>query len=129
MACNDVYAKGKEAHSDFDEVLKQYTHLGGLSAQFIQSALETDRPAEVLYALGKDLDEAARISSLSPLKQAVAMERLAAKLAAPKKVSKAPAPISPLGTNKANLGNKDPEEMSTKEWMEWREKQMKVKRA
>lgn len=127
-ACNAVYEQGVSTHADFKEVLGNYTSLGGLSQEFLSAALETEAPHEVIYALGKDLDEAARIMELPPLKKAVAMERLAAKLKKPAPVSKAPAPIKPVGGNKGG-STPDPEKMSTKEWMAWREKELKAKRA
>lgn len=57
---------------------------------------------KVIAALAEDPEEAERILSLPPVKQALALNKLAAKVnkpatPAPKPISKAPAPVTPIG--------------------------------
>ena len=126
-ACNSVADAGKAQYADFNTVIANYANLGGLNEQFVRAALETDAAPQVIYHLGKDLDKAAEIMALPPLKQAVALARLADKLKAPKAVSKAPAPIEPIGS-RGSSGDKNPENMTTEQWMKWREKEAKDRR-
>ena len=49
-----------------------------------------------LYELGKNLDEAARIMALPPVRQAVELTKISGKLTAPKAPTKATPPIKPL---------------------------------
>jgi hypothetical protein len=93
---NDVYSAGVAEHQDFDESIKNLGLLGA-SEDFFKSIVELEDAHKVLYALGSNPEEAARILALSPLKQGRELERLASK-PAPKKtgkpVSNAPDPIS-----------------------------------
>lgn len=98
--CNDTFAKGSEAFGKegFSESLGMLQALGVMSVDFLQAALETAAPEKVLHTLGQDPDEAVRIASLPPIRQAIELDRMATKLAAPAKpqISKVPAPINPL---------------------------------
>ena len=70
----------------------------------IEAAQEADNPAAALHYLGKNLDEAVRVSALSPTKMGAAMVKLSATLAtkateakaAAKAATKAPAPMEPV---------------------------------
>jgi hypothetical protein len=123
-ACDAVAEAGKSAHADFDSAIKNFGSLGGLQPGFVEAALESGSPSEVLYHLGKDLDEAARIMALTPLKQAAELARLAEKLKTPKSISKAPEPIKPLGGGKT-VGQKSPDDMTMAEFVAWRDKSKK----
>jgi len=119
-ACNTAYTKGKTEFQDFDETLRTFGMLGGLTPEFLEVATDLPDGHKVLYALGKNPDEASRVMSLPPLKMAAELARMADKLGkpAPTSVSGAPAPITPVdGTTRVE---KDPERMSTDEWMRWR---------
>jgi hypothetical protein len=82
---------------------------------------------KVIYALGKNPEEASRILALSPVQQGRELERLALKAGQPatKAVSKAPAPITPV--DGSTTVEKDPSKMSTDEWMKWRNKTTKTR--
>jgi len=128
-ACNDVYEAGKAAYNDFEDVLKNYRDIGGLTPGLIEAALETGEGHKVLYELGKDRDLAYKIMKMSPVKMGVEVSKVAAKVSQPPKpapVSKAPAPIKPV--KGAANAEPDPEKMSTAEWMEWREKKLEEER-
>lgn len=95
--CNDAWAKGTAAFADFPQAVENLKRAvgdasGGLPQGFLESALATDDPAQVLHALGGNLEEAARIASLPPAKQAIAMTKLAAAPAKPRQ-SGAPVPV------------------------------------
>ena len=88
--CNESAELGRKAHPDFDVTLSELRKVAPLidgagrpmlAPEFVEAALATGRGHEVLYALGKDKPEADRIMSLAPMKQAVELERFAAKLA------------------------------------------------
>jgi hypothetical protein len=107
-ACNAIYAKGAGEFTDFDQALANFRLLGGLPPALIEAAQETDAPHAVLYDLGKNPEEAARILSLPPIRMAAAVAKMAAKAVTPPapKVSKAPEPVKPLGG--AGRAEKDP---------------------
>ena len=81
----------------------------------------SDIAPKLMAFMSQNPDEVARIANLPLARQAAEIGRLEGKiLATPSapKVSKAPAPIDPIGGNKG--GTKDPAQMSQKEFNEWR---------
>lgn len=94
--CNQLFAKGTAAHNDFDKVLKGFVTLGGLPPQLVQAALEFENPHELIYELGKDLNEASRVIQMTPVQQATALAKLA--LRKPE-ISSAPAPVRAVVDN------------------------------
>lgn len=136
--CNSAAAEGRTAYADFDArvgALKQLVDNNNPSEvlgynQFLSAALETGAASTVLHALGGDLDEAARILALPPVRMAVELTKLATKVEEEKKLSGAPRPIRPVGgrgvTHEA-IDPADPDRadgLSTKAWMERRERQL-----
>lgn len=112
-ASNRVFDEGVQKHGEtFKEGVANLNALGIMSPEVVHAAIATGQAADVLNALGSDVDEAARIAALSPVQMGVEMAKLAAKLQAPKEarqVSRAPAPITPVsGANQANLDVYDP---------------------
>jgi hypothetical protein len=93
-------------------------------AQTIQAS---DVGPDIIYWLGTNPKESARIANLSPFMQAKEIGRIEAKLAADppvKKTSTAPAPIAPVtarSTSTPGYDTTDPrsvKNMSTSEWIE-----------
>lgn len=128
--CNRAFEAGKQAFPDFVNAVSTVQMVDGYSNSVIEAALATGAPADVLYQLGKNPDEAERIFSLPPVRMAVELGKLAStpKPAAPKPpISSAPPPIKPLNS-KPQAVEKDPEKMSDAEWLEWRETQVAAKR-
>ena len=130
-SCDAAYKVGKEAHTDFDSALTNFQKLGGLPIDTAQMILETDNPAEVFYALGKDLDKAQEIFDLPPVKRAAALVKFGAKLETPaktKKISDAPEPIRPTrsggGAQEADLYS---ERTPIDSWMKQRNKDLAEK--
>ena len=115
---------GAEQYPDFQSAVITLDALG-ISQDSVESILGMDDAHKVIYALGKNPDEASRILSLPPIQQGRELERLALKSAqpAPKAVSKAPAPITPIDSS-ATVET-DPSKMSMADWAKWREKNSK----
>ena len=102
-------------------------------AQAIQAS---DIGPEVIYFLGSNPKEAARISRLPPVLQAKEIGKIEANLASSppvKKTSSAPAPIAPVAartTGGASYDTTDPRSlktMTTSEWIE-AERQRQIKK-
>lgn len=117
--CNEVYSSGKSEFGDFDDTLGNFRMLGGLQQPFLEAVTQLPDAHRVLYALGSDMDNAARIMSLPPVPMAIELAKLASKPVSAKPVSNAPKPIRPI--DGAPKGNPDPSKMTMDEWIKWRE--------
>jgi hypothetical protein len=99
--CNSIFEAGQKAHGDeFKEAVTNLNVLGLMQPALVEAAMVTDTPADVIHYLGTDVDEAARIMALPPIRMAAELVKLSGKLAAPTagtQVSRAPAPITPIG--------------------------------
>lgn len=125
-----LYAEGKKNHADFDDTLKNYSKIGGFTQQFVDAAIETGAGADIIHALGNDLGEAQRIMGLPAVAQGVAMAKYAQDLVAKKLIpvsgAKAPLPVTVGGGGKKGTPTLyDTEELSTKDWIKQREKDLK----
>lgn len=121
--CNEVYSSGKSEFGDFDDTLGNFRMLGGIPQQVLEAVTQLPDAHKVLYALGQNMDEAARIVNLAPVPMAMALAKLAMSPVKAKPVSNAPPPIRPIdGTAKSTSS---PDDMSTAEWIKWREDQLK----
>jgi hypothetical protein len=124
-ACNKVFDAGKgEYGGDWDSSLRTFQMLGGASPDFLQAITSMDHGHKVLHALGQDPETAERVLSLPPLRMALELARLEAKVSAsaptPKPVSKAPAPITPVGGKSAPV---EPSEFaSTADYIAWKKR-------
>lgn len=132
--CNEVYNTGVKEYPDFTAAMAGFNDLGGLQPHLVQAIFDSAGPEiahHLLYDLGKDKDRAYELLRLrSPFKLAVELNKMADKhrpKPAPAPVSKAPAPPEPLRAGASAPPPKEPAQMSTKEWMEWRAKQKKVR--
>jgi hypothetical protein len=96
--CNRIAAEGAKAFPDFDDALKNLGALGALNEQVLQTVIATGDGARLLYELGSDPAEAAKVLTLPPSLLAIELgKRSAIKPArAATAISKAPAPIVPL---------------------------------
>ena len=126
----DWVAKVEKVRSvapDFDAVFNNVA-----SIEFAPMALEAvaqhPKGAEIAYMLGKDVGEAYRIAALPPSQQLMAIGEIAARtnVPKPKTVSTAPAPVKPVGSSSG--GKKSINEMSDKEYNEFRANQIKQRR-
>jgi len=122
---HDKEEEARNKYDDFEQVAyNPNLRITDAMAQTIQAS---DNGPDVAYFLGSNPKEADRISRLSPLLQAREIGKLEAKLASDppvKKVSSAPAPITPIRGGKVNApavyDTTDPrsiKSMSTSEWI------------
>lgn len=123
-ACNRVHAAGVKEFPDFDTAIANL-HMVGINRDFLELATTSDAGAKLLNYLGHDLDEAARITAMSPVQMARELTKLEYKLNQPvaaKPVSKAPAPIKPVGANgSTDAGLRD--DLPMDEWLRRRNKE------
>ncbi|WP_426111032.1 hypothetical protein [Massilia sp. PWRC2] len=123
-SCNRVHAQGVKEFPDFDAALANL-HMVGMNRDFLELATTSDAGAKLLHYLGNDLDEAARITALSPVQMARELTKLEYKLGQPvaaKPVSKAPAPVKPIGANgSTDTGLRD--DLPLDEWLRRRNKE------
>lgn len=120
----ELLEKGEEKFDDFEEVLTS-SNVDISRAAFL-AILESDIAPELMYHLCKNEDEAKRISALPAFAQAKEIGKLEDKLQAKpqKQISKAPAPITPIGTGKAG-GDTLSDDIPIDEWMRRRNKQVR----
>lgn len=121
-ACNKVFEAGKSEFSDFDSSLKTFAMLGGAPPEFLEAVTSLDQGHKVIHHLGANPEAAERLLSLPPLKMALELARLEATLgtAKPVSVSRAPAPITPIGSKSSPV---EPDEFkSTADYIAWRRK-------
>lgn len=104
----DTWAESgvRDFGDDFHEKCNIVAMMGGADRpEFMQTLTDPDVVEDghkVVMALADDTDEAERILALPPVKMAIALAKLSAKVAkpgtpAPKALSKAPAPVTPIG--------------------------------
>jgi hypothetical protein len=116
---NSISEEAEKKFPDFHEVAfasdVQITPLMG------EAILESDKPDELLYHLGKHKEEALRISKLSPSKQLLELGKLEVSLSKVK--SAAPPPIDPLtGKNASSDLPSSNDDMET--WIAKRNRQL-----
>lgn len=104
--------------ADFDEVVASVFEPdfpnSKVMADFVE---ESDQAGRLLYWLGSNPDEAARISQLSPIGQAKALAKVEATLAAPSPKQQRPgAPPPPKVISGQGVGEKDPAKMTMEEY-------------
>lgn len=114
-------------HPDYAETVSDL----GRAVRFAPAVVETigsmDAGPAVLHHLATHLDEADRIARMPAHIAALHLGRLERDLSAPKPkpVSNAPAPAPTVGG--AAVIKKDPDAMTTDEWMRWRRDQLRAK--
>lgn len=125
-------ARGR--YDDFEQVA--YNPSLPVTDVMAQSIQASDTGPDIIYWLGSNPKEAARISNLPPILQAKEIGKIEARLAADppvKKTSTAPAPIAPVtarSTSSPAYDTTDPRSlktMSTSDWIE-AERQRQIKK-
>lgn len=109
-ACNNIVEIGKKEFGDWDDSIKNLSLVGaigqGANPAFLETAIELKNPQKILHHLGKNMEEAERITKLPPTKMAMEMARIEAQLNAPAApvvapavppISQAPAPVITVG--------------------------------
>ncbi len=91
---------------------------------FLEHVVELDNPDAVLNALAKDSIKLERLYHMTPAKQAIELAKMSESLKKPvKAVSKAPAPIEPVGGNRGSPGVLT-DNMPVDDWIAQRNKQI-----
>jgi hypothetical protein len=103
-ACNQTYEKGVAAFgADFDNATATLSQALGDEMQkrpeFLQAITELDNGHQVYYELSRNPEEAERLLRMPPVKMALEIAKMSANVTkpAPKPISKAPAPVAPVG--------------------------------
>lgn len=122
-------AKGTEAYEDFNEVV--FDETVPITETIVSILRDTENPSDIAYYLGKNRKEASQISRMTPIQAAKAIGKIEAEIAAdraenpapkvepkPKPITKAPPPITPVGST--TVITKDPDKMSHEEYRKWR---------
>ena len=106
-------------YEDFDDVVSAPIFAQDTQAMLMQSP----HGAEIGYYLGLRPTEAAAINAMTPVAKARAIIALEQKIGSQqtKTVSTAPAPITPVTGAAGSV--KDPDKMTTDEWMAWNRQQ------
>ncbi len=127
-----VYNAGFKEYKDWNNTLGSFGQEGGLAPFVVEAIIETEAPTKVIYYLGKNLDEYARIKDLKPAAMGAALEKISAKVSAPPPVvppkpqSKAPPPVKPItGSARAEV---DPEKQSMEECITQEDARMATKK-
>jgi hypothetical protein len=91
---------------------------------------DSDVGPELAMYFGKNPEVAEKVAYMTDLQAAKAIGMIEHQLStpvSPKNVSRAPEPITPVGGGGQEAGQKDPDDMSTEEWLEHRKKTKNIK--
>lgn len=110
----------KQRHPDFDQVVSQPVFTPAMQ----EAIFESEQGPEVAYFLATNKGEADRIAGLDAPRMLREIGRLEGRFSSPggRHISEAPPPITPLAGT-AGAPEKDPENMTTAEWMAWNRQQ------
>lgn len=117
--CNAVEESGAKAFGDkWGKAKADLAVLdddGRIPLDLLTVALETDNPARVLFVLGNDIEKATELMGMTPIKRAIAMDKIASAKPAERQTSKAPPPVDPLG-GKGARDDRPSDRDSDEEW-------------
>jgi len=129
--------KAREKYEDFEEVAYHLAPINEVMAEVIR---RSEFGPEIAYFLGKNPDRGQQIAQMTdPHSVALAIGRIEAQLDAQAnpapavtstpKAAPTTAPPPPKTLSGSAPVQKSPEEMTTKEWVDWRNSQVRKKRA
>jgi hypothetical protein len=119
IKCNAVHEKGVETIPEFLESLDKLKILK-MPDYVLDVIVDSAAPEQVLNYLGKNLDIAEKLESLTPYKLARKLLDIESEIVKEKKQSKVSAPIKPISARSG--GSKSVTEMSDEEYAKWRKK-------
>jgi hypothetical protein len=118
-ACNAVEAAGSKAFgekwSKAKAELSMLDDHGRIPMDILSVALETENPARVLFVLGNDIEKATELMGMTPIKRAIAMDKIASSKPAERPASKTPPPVEPLG-GRGSRDDRPSDRDSDEEW-------------
>lgn len=132
--CDAVAQKGATLFpGKFDQAVANLNAAGVIrrdDSTFLEAALATESPEQVIFKLGNEPEEAMRLASLPPTQLAVALDRMARDLTkAPEKTSDAPAPLTQVnGTRTTKPFDPADPSVPSSTWMREREKQVQARK-
>lgn len=134
-ATGRVLQAGMSSISDFEDARREmvqnfgdhlasrndfFEALTGLDPDDVPADQVEAHKAQVFYALARDPERTERLLSLPPLKMAMELTKISNGIAkpprAPKPISKAPAPVSPITGSPQSSGRLDDESMPMDQW-------------
>jgi hypothetical protein len=132
----EISERGRDKHEDYNTVVFDKDLV--LTQGMVETIIHSDIAEEILYYLGKNPDISAAIGEMTALKAAKEIGRIEARLvegekkeekkeekkaespAPAKKLTQTPEPIEPVRSTGAT--EKDPSQMTPKEYRAWRER-------
>lgn len=116
----DEVPEARSRYADFDQVIAVAMRPDVVSTDLANLVLDSERPHDLAYHLGKNPEMARAISTLNPVQQARELGRIEATLALPraKTQSSAPDPIRPLKGSASATSS--PDNMTAAEYAAWR---------
>lgn len=111
-------------HPDFDDAVSSLTKTVQFRPEVVETITASEHGPAVVHYLAQHLDEADSIARLPAHLAAAQIGRIESRVSAtkPKPVTNAPKPPPVLGGGAAST--KDPDRMTTDEWLAWRRKQL-----
>lgn len=103
-------SKAKEVYQDFEEVLDSARDIL-FQQSTLDAIVESDHSADIIYYLGKNKDQAQKISSMPIHRQLIEIGKIETRFekkdepSPTKRVTKAPDPISPVGNRDKTITN------------------------
>lgn len=125
QAVDGVNEKGAKEFADYSTVVLNNPAIV-VTETMAAILAQTDNGHKIAYYLGNNPGESHRIASLPDVLQGVEIGRLETRLnSVQKKITQAPPPVTPVETRGA--ATKDPENMTTEEWIKWRNRNTSLK--
>lgn len=120
----DRAVKYAAEHPEFDEAVSSLTKTVQFRPEVVETISASEHGPAVVHYLAQHLDEADDIARMPAHLAAAQIVRIESRVSAtkPKPVTNAPKPTPVLGGGAA--ATKDPDRMTTEEWLAWRRKQL-----
>jgi hypothetical protein len=111
-------------HPDFADDISRLGSVVRFSPEVVETIGYSEHGPAVAHYLAQNLDIADRISRMPAHIAAAQLGRIEAQVSAPKAkpITNAPSPVPTVGAGARS--QKDPDAMTTTEWLKWREKQL-----
>lgn len=118
-------AEGTQKYPDFAVKISQLPPLREVNPAAYQAIMESDATVDVAYYLTENQDVVYNLASMSPVKAIREIARIEQLVTAKAPATTKVAPKPPARVKGNSEAVKDPNKMSTDEWMAWRNRQLK----